>query len=194
MKATPHEACALYLGLKLHFTGKYDFFKYGPRKITSTAFDTRRDKLHFYRLTSLYPREELRFFYISNLLVDPKMWIGEFNRDTYLDYQKIVGSFSYIFSQEINKLFNRYGYLDSCKCKPFETPPLIEAYYAGEISIQTVTAFDNLTNVFPMFDAHMSEDPIWVRTRLLIDKYRPFFHYDEKKIKKTLIDAMKSHK
>lgn len=198
MKATPYEACALYLGLKLHFTGKYDFFKYGPRNLTAPAFEARKDKAQFYRLTSLYPKEELIPFLLANLLENPKRWVGEFlgaeGKETYLEYQRIIGSFSYIFSQEIDKIFTRYGYLGCCKCKPFETPPLIESYYSGEISIQSLTAFDNLTNVFPMFDAHLAEDPLWKKTRLLIDKYRPFFRYDEKKIKKTLIDAMKSHK
>ena len=54
------EAFAMYHGLKLHFSGNYDYVKYnGKTNVTKDQFTIRKDKFSFYKLSRKYNREEL---------------------------------------------------------------------------------------------------------------------------------------
>ena len=73
-----YEAFAVFHALKLHFTSKYDFVKYnGKCNIGKDAFMLRKDKFYFYKLSRKYKKEELFGYYISNILVNPKLWAGD---------------------------------------------------------------------------------------------------------------------
>ena len=71
-----YEAFGLYQSLKLHFTtDSYDYFKYnGKTKVTVTAFENRKDKYHFYKLSRKYTnKEDLINFIVANLIEDEKL-------------------------------------------------------------------------------------------------------------------------
>ena len=53
MMITGYEAFCLYQAIKLHFTTDYyDYFKYGGKsKISVDAFENRKDKFYFYKLS-----------------------------------------------------------------------------------------------------------------------------------------------
>ena len=53
---TGYEAFGIYQALKLHFTtDSYDFFKYnGKTNVSVNAFENRKDKYHFYKLSRKY--------------------------------------------------------------------------------------------------------------------------------------------
>ena len=57
-----YEAFGLYESLKIHFSkDSYDFFKYnGKTNVTVTAFENRRDKYHFYKLSRKLDRKSTR--------------------------------------------------------------------------------------------------------------------------------------
>jgi hypothetical protein len=74
-----YEAFGLYQSLKLHFTtDSYDYFKYnGKTNVTVTAFENRKDKYHFYKLSRKYTnKEDLINFIVANLIEDEKSWVG----------------------------------------------------------------------------------------------------------------------
>ena len=63
-----YDAYQLYLGIKLHFYSDYDFVKYnGKVKADLPSFLKRNDKFHFAKLSRKY-KDELKDFYISQLL------------------------------------------------------------------------------------------------------------------------------
>ena len=67
------DACQLYMALKLHFTTKYDYFKYnGKTKLTVPQFNKRKDKYQFVRLARKYSHEELVEYFCANLTIDVK--------------------------------------------------------------------------------------------------------------------------
>ena len=77
---TGYEAFGIFQALKLHFTSdSYDFFKYhGKSKISVEAFELRKDKYHFYKLSRRLPnREELILFIVANLLHNDNLWVGD---------------------------------------------------------------------------------------------------------------------
>ena len=58
---TGYEAYCLYNSLKLHFNSdSYDYFRYNG-KISSSieAFENRKDKYHFYKLSRRFANDEI---------------------------------------------------------------------------------------------------------------------------------------
>jgi hypothetical protein len=57
-----------YLALKRHFTTDYDFFKYnGKVKSSQQAFENRKDKFFFYKLSK---RKDAKEFILANVIAD----------------------------------------------------------------------------------------------------------------------------
>lgn len=106
------DAYEMYHGLKLHFTSKYDYVKYGGKtKVSKDQFMLRKDKYTFYKLSRKYKREELFGFYVSNFLKNPKVWVGELlMEDADSEYKlwlRVQQSLSYIFDQNLQFLFDQ---------------------------------------------------------------------------------------
>ena len=77
---TGYEAFCLFQAIKLHFTSaSYDFFKYnGKSNISVTAFENRKDKYHFYKLSRKFPNKEMLIeFLVANFLEKDKLWVGD---------------------------------------------------------------------------------------------------------------------
>ena len=65
----------MYLSLKLHFTtDTFDYFKYGnAAKASQQSFDSRRDKFFFVKLSRTFKEDELREFFVANMIVEDKV-------------------------------------------------------------------------------------------------------------------------
>ena len=78
---TGYEAFESYQALKLHFTSDaYNYFTYnGKTNVSVTAFENRKDKYHFYKLSRKFTnREELISFIVANFVEDEASWVGHF--------------------------------------------------------------------------------------------------------------------
>lgn len=76
---TGYETFEIYQALKLHFTSdSYDFFKYnGKTNVSVTAFENRKDKYHFYKLSrKCTNKDDLINFIVANFVEDEKSWVG----------------------------------------------------------------------------------------------------------------------
>jgi hypothetical protein len=100
---TGYEAFTIYQALKLHFTSdSYDFHKYnGKTNVTVTAFENRKDKYFFYKLSRKFTqKDDLISFISANFLESDKYWIGDLLTEeaevNYLKRQKVIQSLSYI--------------------------------------------------------------------------------------------------
>ena len=96
---TGYETFSLYQALKLHFTNEsYDFFKYnGKSNVSVTAFENRKDKYHFYKLSRKFTnKEELISFIVANFIEDDTSWVGSLLQEeadiAYRKRQKIIQS------------------------------------------------------------------------------------------------------
>ena len=77
----PHEVYQSYLAFKNHFTKeKYDYFKYGGRsRASEKAFNKRKDRYFFERISRKKNDEEIKQFFLANFsqASDPsQVWIG----------------------------------------------------------------------------------------------------------------------
>ena len=117
---TGYEAFSLYTSLKLHFNSdSYDYFRYNGKVNTSVdAFENRKDKWHFYKLSRRFDNEEQgRDFIVANLVHDSNVWIGHLlTNESDIEYrkrQKVIQSLTYTFTNEIASLMSHGSPNDS---------------------------------------------------------------------------------
>ena len=110
---TGYETFGLYQALKLHFTtDSYDFFKYnGKTNVSVSAFENRKDKYHFYKLSRKYPdHDDMVNFIVANFVEDESSWVGTLLQENaevnFRKHQKVIQSLSYTFENECRNIFD----------------------------------------------------------------------------------------
>ena len=190
------EAFAMYHGLKLHFSGNYDYVKYnGKTNVTKDQFTIRKDKFSFYKLSRKYNREELFGFYVANFLKSSKLWAGDLlSEDADSEFKlwlKVQQSLTYIFEQDLNHLFDLVDRPDDLlKVEDGQYPLLYNQYLQDEIHLETVVILDDVLNFFPMWEKKIEDDIVFPDFLFKCKKYKPFLHYDKLKFKNLLKDRI----
>ena len=91
-----YDAYKIYHALKLHFTSNYDYMKYnGKANASVDSFLKRNDRPFFGKVARKY-KDDTKDFFISNFIVNPKGWIGNFNEENYLNWKKRNQSLKYL--------------------------------------------------------------------------------------------------
>lgn len=189
---SPYDVYTTYLAMKKHFTDKkYDFFKYnGKTRSSVSAFNKRRDKYFFERMSRKLSDDEIKLYFISNFVATDNpsaVWVGEIiqsGEKRYTELSKKYQSLTYTFSQECRDLFDEYTLVDIFSSKKGH-PPILKKYLSGEISIETVCILDMVFGFTAKLDKKVL-DPVWETVSLKIKKYKPFINIDEAKCKKVL--------
>ena len=110
---TGFAAFALYNAIKLHFTSdSYDFFRYnGKTNVSRETFAKRKDKYSFYKLSRKYSIEELRDFYLANIIENDFQWVGEISgaegEESHKKWKKRIESLTYSFENDIVELLEK---------------------------------------------------------------------------------------
>ena len=190
---TGYEAFCLYSSLKLHFTQEsYDYFKYyGTSKTSVEAFENRKDKWHFYKLSRRFSNaEQGRDFIIANLLRDSDVWIGYLLTNdadvVYRDRQKVIQSLTYTFTNEIASLMSQENPNDSLMIHEGEYPKLLTQLLHGDISIETMCILTAILNFLPMWDRKIVDTIHYPNVSLKMKKYTPFISFEVTKYKELL--------
>jgi hypothetical protein len=194
MKLNPYNVFIMYMALKNHFHSNYDYFKYHGRvKISQDHFLSRKDKYYFIKLGRIYPEDELENFFISNFTAwyPDKIWIGDLTgqdaKDIYLDRQKRIEAFTYTFTNDLDKLFEGTEPNESFQVRKGQVPKIVLSYLRSEISLETIAAIDTLIDFIPAVDKKLDRDDLlWGNFKNLVTKYKPFFKFDEVKMKHIL--------
>lgn len=189
-----YAACAMFTALRLHFSkGKYDYFRmHGKIRITKEGFNRRSDRTFFEMISREYNAEQLRDFFIANLLED-KYYIKEFfydNADTfYTDYTRRRQSLSYIYTNELERVFSK-GLKESFTVSHTTYPRIVLLFLRREVSIETMVILDDFLGFTTKFDKYYDNDIIWSKISTKINRYRPFLKYDKDKMKDILKKVM----
>ena len=74
----PLDVYRTYLSVRNHFTNdNYNFFKFGGKtKASSGAFEKRRDRYIFDKVSKDYKDDEIALLFVSNFIAKEKFWIG----------------------------------------------------------------------------------------------------------------------
>ena len=182
-----YEMYVYYLALKRHFTSSYDYHKYnGKINASITSFETRKDKFFFYKLSK---RSDAKDFILSNIVNNPKIWIGDMLSDNgeqvFTEWTRRQQSLSYIFKSELGKLDEDFD--SNLITKDGQHPKLLRLHTSGNISKETLIIIDDLTNVFSYWSKKILDNIIFPDILNICNKYKPFLNYDKSKMKQILV-------
>ena len=189
---TPFDVYKTYLALKNHFSKpKYDYIKYaGKTRASIEAFNKRKDKYWYEKLSRQKTDEEVKDFFVSNFIQvdDPgRLWIGELSRNgesNYKEWLKRQQSLKYLFREESESMLSSIN-LDGLFDTSRQHPPILKKYLSGSISPETLVIFDKVFEYSNRFDKVLL-DPVWETVSLKIRKYSPFLNIDIKEYKSIL--------
>jgi hypothetical protein len=160
--------------------------------VSVTAFENRKDKYHFYKLSRKYSdKQDLTDFIVANLMVSERLWVGDLlceDADVrYKARKKTLQSLSYVFENDCKLIF------DDCKLNPNEVlktdgdyPVLLTKALRKEIAIETLVILNNILNFFPMWDKKITDTIRWPNFRRKCEKYAAFLQGDVVKYKLIL--------
>ena len=191
---TGYEAFGLYESLKIHFTKEsYNFFKYnGKTNVSITAFENRKDKYHFYKLSRKYNnRDDLISFIVANLIVKDNLWVGDLLTEdaevNFRNHQKVIQSFSYIFENDCRKVFDSQANPnDALKVFNGDYPSLLTMTYRKEIHIETFAMLAAILQFMDVWSKQINDTIRWPDFKRKIQKFMPFLPHDTTKYKLIL--------
>ena len=203
MSFQPIEAYQIFQAMRLHFTSdSYDFHKYhGKIKVDPSSFMSKNDKFFYFKLVKKIKQNEFVEFLLANFLVKDSIWINNLLDEdaevTHKLYQKKMQSLSYIFEQDVAKLF------DECRKRNLKLsdillmrggndPDLLVMYRQKIICLETFIILDMILNFIELWNENMRDTLLWPKIYRLVKKYRPFMNIDLKKYKKILTLAIKN--
>ncbi len=193
---SPYDVYTTYLAMKKHFTdAKFDFFRYnGKTRSSVAAFNKRKDKYFFERMSRKLSDDEVKMYFIANFVATENpsaVWVGEIMQSGerhYKELSKKYQSITYTFSQECCTLLGEYTLPEL-----FDTsrghPPILKKYLGGEISVETLTILDIIFGFCAKIDMKLT-DPVWETVSFKVKKYRPFINIDIGKCKTILRDLI----
>lgn len=187
MQVDAYKAYVKYLGIKLHFTSEaYDYTKYQGRvKTNKSSFDKRNDKYQFNKLAKLYDDKDLEKLLISNFLVKNITWAGELltpeATEAASKMKSIHESLSYIFSKDIDFLFNKMEQKETVFTG--KNPSLIKHVRQNNITLETFIILTEIFNLNKKFDNILKDDIIWQELKTKARKYASFLIFDKDKMK-----------
>ena len=189
---TPVETYQSYLALKLHFEGKYDYFKYGGKTSASAeSFEKRKDKFKFVKLSTKLSDPQILDYYLANF-IRGKKWIGDFDKTNWLEHKKVNQSLEYVYQNDIEKLSTIAENFDILfKVGEGTHPKLVKAYLGKKISLETLVILEKVLHYREQFDAKISETYIWPKVSLLIKKYEPFLQIDVRAFRMKTLTLVK---
>ena len=184
----------IYLSVQAHFSrDKYNAFQYRFKTNAKfEAFQKRRDRHFFAKLSNTFTREaDLIEYLVANMVADNK-FVGDMDRETYLRWSARKNSLFYNFKLDMKKLIcyiPEFGFDAVFISNDNGYPILLQKYMAGEVSLESVVLFHKLTgavNQMPDFDPL-----VWPDLKRKILKYDPFLQADRDKYQTAFMDIMK---
>ena len=193
----PHEVYQSYLAFKNHFTKeKYDYFKCGGRsRASEKAFNKRKDRYFFERISRKKNDEEIKQFFLANFsqASDPsQVWIGPIidgGNKIYEEWTDKQNNLFDVFKNNSEDMMDSYVYDEFFDCKKGH-PPILKEHLGGKLSIEELVIYDKIFSYVKNYDRDLL-DPVWETVSLKIKKYSPFINIDVTEYKKYLVQRVK---
>lgn len=190
----------MYHAIKQHFTTKnYDFFKYhGKINLSQNHFLKDKCKYSYYKLSRKYDLEELKNFLVANFVDHNISWVGELTNEDgeicYLQWKKRNQSLTYLFTEDVEYLFNKVNNPDRLlKVRSGNFPVLLSETMEGNIKVETLCILNSLLNFIPMWDKKVDDDIIYPEWSRKIIKYTPFIDFNKDKYTNILKQKIKEY-
>jgi hypothetical protein len=172
---TALDASNIFRGLSLYFSGKYDWFRYGPMKASLG-----KGSNFFYVLSRKYNRPEYMDLCISTMSETPRLWVADLVEDqadaVRMEYVAWLESMTYRLEQQ---LVERLESIDGNPLDYFTPidgyhPQMLKDYQSGKLSLLALVAIDQAIRFSPMWTRRMPNDLIWNKVATKMAKLKPF--------------------
>ena len=190
---TGYEAYELFQALKRHFTQeKFDFFKYrGHINTSKEAFENRKDKWHFYKLSRKFgTKQELTDFLIANFLDNENIWVNNLLVEEadirYIEYKKVMQSLAYTFENDCISLFEDCKEPNDLLVTKGDYPILLTKALRKEIHIQTLVLLNIILGFVPMWSKTITDTIRWPNYHMKMLKIASFLPQDSVRYKLIL--------
>ena len=200
MKNSGFDSYIMFHAIKQHFTTKsYDFFKYnGKINLKQDNFMKDKSKYSYYRLSRKYDIDELRDFIVANFIDRDIKWVGDLTNEegesSYLKWKKRNQSLAYIFTQNVEYLFDKVNKPDDLlKPRSGNFPILLQLTMEGKIEVETLCVLNDIMGFLPMWDKKVDDDIIYPEWSRKIVKYTPFIQFDKDKYTNIIKQKIKEH-
>ena len=202
IRITPKSVYVLYLILKQHMNGRYDAIKYNwCLRVTDAAFNKRRDRYYFTKLSEKYTLRELYFIFLSNLVANTDAWVGEIvDIDALAWYREYIGKISGAstkFDDEIKDVFY-FAKRRGVTLKQLmvynpetQTSGIFKLLQNRVISFETFMMLDSILNIIEKHD-EVAKDLIWQTYSVKLKAYRKLLVIDSNKVKQQFITTVKN--
>ena len=190
----PFEVYRTYLSVRNHFTrDSYDFFRFGGKtKVSSGAFDRRKDRYIFDKISKDFRDDEVPLLFVSNFVDKDKFWIGnvlsEESRNIYTTWKKRIQSLSYGFKNDVELIAQEMhdreiDFNGVFKIQDGQHPIILRLALANLISLESFLILNKILSFFPQFNRQIEETIIWPDFYKRCVKYEPFVKVDTTQFK-----------
>ena len=178
-----------YQAIKLHFTSEnYNFFLYdGKTRVSVDAFQKRRDKFLFHRLSRKYRDDEMVPFLVANFVHSDDNWTKSLLEDeaeeTYRDWKRTTDSMSKIYVEDLQKVATKDTFNELFKVEDGQFPKLLVHFMQNDVTIETMVILNNIFDFIRIWDKKISDDFIYPKVSRKIRKYGAFLNVNVDKYK-----------
>lgn len=195
----------LYLMLKQHFNGKYDVVKYNWKmRISDAAYNKRRDKYFFEKMSEKYVLKELALIFISNLVANQDAWIGDISdSDAIIFYREYIGKLKRIKTQYTDDIKNIYYFSRKVDINSLgdifeynekgESSYIFKLLQSNIISFETFMLLDSFMNIIDKHDER-TNNLIWSNYSVKLNAYKKILDIDSDMARASFVDTVKSCK
>ena len=187
-KMDDFEAFKVYVAMKSHFQGDYNYKKYsGKQNIRESAFHKRQDKSTFQELSRRFTKKELEEFLLATFLTSNSeyMWTGnlldEETLNAYKEWKGRVQSMSYNFREDVHKIIDKAVEKDLrfdniFKSVKGEYPFVMKMENLGEISLETFIILDKMFDILETQDKKVRDSIFYPMYKKKCQNYSDFLN------------------
>lgn len=187
-KMDDFEAFKVYVAMKSHFQGDYNYKKYsGKQNIRESAFHKRQDKSTFQELSRRFTKKELEEFLLATFLTSNSeyMWTGnlldEETLNAYKEWKSRVQSMSYNFREDVHKIIDKAVEKDLrfdniFKSVKGEYPFVMKMENLGEISLETFIILDKMFDILETQDKKVRDSIFYPMYKKKCQNYSDFLN------------------
>lgn len=194
----------LYLMMKNHFNGKYDVIKYHwTMRISDQAYNKRRDKYFFEKLSEKHMFKELTLIFMSNLVANQDAWIGDISdADAMVFYREYIGRLKRMKTQYEDDIKNIYYFsqkVGESLSGIFEynikgdSSYIFKLLQSNVISFETFILLDSFLNIINKHD-DSTNNLVWSNYSTKLNAYKKILDVDANEAKRVFMEVIKSCK
>lgn len=195
----------LYLMLKQHFNGKYDVIKYNwVMRVSDAAYQKRRDKYFFEKLSDKHTLKELTLVFMSNLVANQDAWIGDISdADAMSFYREYIGKLKRVKTVFEDDVKNIFYFSKKVEVKTlneiFEYNSKVQTSYifkllqSNVISFETFILLDSFLDIINKHD-QQATDLVWSNYSVKLNAYKKLLQVDRTEAKNLFIKTVKNCK